>query len=732
VPGEGYLEPKNWELAMLAPRVLLSVVLTFPLLTCTPGGDGGRLQPPKARIEPTSLVTHGHERIDNYYWLRNRDDPEVLAYLQAENEYTAASMAHTQELQAVLVQEISGRLREDDSSVPSREGDYLYYERFEEGAEYPIYARKQGSMEAQEEIILDANRMGQDQAYFRTGAFEVTKDGQTLAFAVDTVGRNSYTIRFKDLNTRDFLPDEIPSVTSNLEWATDNQTLFYANRDPVSLNWHQIFRHTLGANPSRDVLVYEEADPSLGLVVRKTKSGEYLYIRLTQMLSTYEYRVLRADNPTGEFRVVVPREIRSDTWLDHVGDYFILLMKDQAGGSRLVRAPVDRPGPEHWEEVIPNRDDVFLEDAEVFSKHLVVAERSGGLTHLRVLRWDGTEDHIVDFDEPAYAVYIEGNRELDTNLLRFTYSSLTTPTSVYDYNMDTREKILLKRDEVLGGYDPAHYVTDRLSVKARDGTEVPVTVVFRHDTPLDGSSPALLFGLGAYGLSLDPWFNPDLLSLLDRGFVYAIAHVRGGGELGTDWHEAGTVLRKKNTFTDFIDVAEFLIRERYADEDRLFASGHSSGGLLIGAVVNMRPDLWRGVIADVPFVDIVNTMLDEDIPLVAGEDTEWGDPRIKEHYEYMLSYSPYDQVSAQDYPNILVRAAYPDSQVQYWEAAKWVAKLRALKTDENRLLLNMSMRGAHSGPSGRAQRGADIAFEFAFLLDLAGLDHVDGRLEQDP
>jgi oligopeptidase B len=678
---------------------------------------------PRATRMPHRLEQHGHARIDEYYWLRDRDNPKVIRYLEAENAYTEAVMAHAADLQERLFEEIRGRIQETDMSVPYRLRDYYYYTRHEEGLEYPIYARKHGSLDAPEQIMLDANELAEGHSFFALMELEVSEDQDLLAFATDTVGRRVATIYFKNLRTGQLLPEVIPNVTGNLAWAADNRTLFYARQDPTTLRSYQIFRHVLGTDPATDELVFQEDDETFSSYVFRTKSRDYVMIASVQTLSA-EYRYLHASDPAGQFRAILPRERNQEYSVEHYGDHFYIRTNDQARNFRLVRAPVERPGREHWEEVIPHREDVFLERFEIFRDHLVLSERKNAVTQLRVRPWSSGGDHYIEIDEPAYVAYVATNPDFDTRVLRFGYQSLTTPSSIYDYDMVTGERTLLKREEVLGGYDPADYRTERQWATARDGAQVPVSLVYRRDLRRDEPQPLLLYGYGSYGASSEPFFSSIWLSLLDRGFVYAIAHVRGGQELGRAWYEDGKLLNKKNTFFDFIDVAEHLIRAGYTAPEQLYALGGSAGGLLIGAVVNLRPELFHGLIMAVPFVDIVTTMLDESIPLTTSEYDEWGDPREREYYEYMLSYSPYDQVRAQSYPHLLVTTGLHDSQVQYWEPAKWVAKLRARKTDDNRLLLKTNLEAGHGGASGRYRRWREIAFEFAFLLDLAGLAEI--------
>ncbi len=670
----------------------------------------------------TRLETHGHERIDDYYWLRERDNPEVLAYLRAENERAEKSMALTQPSEQQLFDEIKARFKQTDMSVPYRRDGYHYYTRYEEGREYPIFARKQGALDRPEEIMLDANLLAAGQEFFAIGGWAVSAERNLLAYTVDTQGRQIYTTYFKNLATGEMLADVIPEVSENLAWANDNRTLFYAKQDPTTLRAYQIYRHVLGNDPARDEIVFEETDETFAAYVFKTKSKKYLLIVSTHTLSQ-EYWYLEADNPTGAFRVFWPRERDHEYHMDHFEDRFLIRTNDQAKNFRLMVTAVDKPQKQHWREVIPHREDVFLGDFEIFKDHFVLEERKRGLVELRVVPWAGDGEHYLAFQEPAYRVNLGTNLEFDTTTLRFDYTSMRTPLSVYDYDMVTRAKTLLKQEEVLGGFHLANYVTERFYAPAADGTEIPVSIVYRKGIERDGQNPLLLYGYGAYGLSIDPAFASPRLSLIDRGFVYAIAHVRGGQELGRQWYEDGRLLSKKNTFNDFIACAEYLIREKFTNPGKLFAMGRSAGGLLMGAIANMRPDLFKGVVAEVPFVDVITTMLDPSIPLTTGEYDEWGDPSQKECYDYMLSYSPYDNVEAKNYPNLLITAGLHDSQVQYWEPAKWAAKLRALKTDKNRLVLKTNMDAGHGGTSGRFKRHHETAFAYAFLLDLATTKH---------
>nr|MDP2469720.1 S9 family peptidase [Candidatus Palauibacterales bacterium] len=604
-------------------------------------GEGARERPeaPVARVEPTELTTHGRTRVDDYFWLRDREDPEVVAYLSAENEYLEADMAHAAGLREALYEEIVGRIKEDDESVPYRFRDYFYQARYEEGMEYPVHVRYAGAIDGAEQIMVDVNQLAEGHEFFAAsvGVDGISENQRILAFATDDVGRRKYTIRFLDLETGEFLPDEIPDVTPNLAWAADDRTLFYTRQDPETLRWYQVYRHALGTDPSADVLVYEEGDEEFSVAVDRTKSRDYVFLVAYQTLST-EYRYVPAADPEDDFRVILPRAPDHEYSVDHFGDYFYFRTNAGAPNFRLVRAPIADPSAERWEEVVAHRDDVLLEGFEIFRDYLVMEERKDGLVRLRVIPWTGEGEHYVEFDDPAWMAFTTANFEFDTPVLRFGYTSMTTPLSTYDYDMRTRERSLLKRTEVVGDFDPADYRSERLWATARDGRRVPVSLVYRQGFERDGTAPLLLYGYGSYGASMDATFSSARLSLLDRGFVYAIAHVRGGEELGRWWYEEGKLLNKMNTFTDFIDVAEYLVAEGYADPSRLFAMGGSAGGLLMGAVVNLRPDLWRGVVAAVPFVDVVTTMLDETIPLTTSEYDEWGDPNDPEYFDYMLSY----------------------------------------------------------------------------------------------
>ncbi len=698
---------------------LLMLLTGVFLMTSNPAAEAQEAPRPERR--PVELTTHGVTRVDEYYWLRDREDPAVLAHLEAENAWTEFRMAGTEELQARLYDEIVGRIPPDDDSAPVPFAGWWYQSRYEAGNEYPVHVRMRGSPDGTPQVLLDGNLRAEGHSYYaaRVSPLGVSPDGTTLAVAEDTLGRRFYTIRFRDLQSGEWLPDEIRSVTPAMVWANDSRTLFYTKQDPETLRWYQVYRHRLGSDPSEDVLVFEEADETFTSWISRSKSGRFLLIGSSQTLAT-EYRYLDADTPDGEFQVILPRQRDHEYSVEHDGDSWLFQTNLEAKNFRLVRAPISDPRPEMWEELVPARDDVLLEDFELFSDNIAVQERRDGLVHLRVLDLSGRPDHEIEFDESAYVAWLSTNLELDSPFVRFGYSSMTTPSSVYDYERDTRKRNLRKRDRVIGEFEPSDYVTERLYATARDGQRVPISLVYRRDTGGDLSTrPLLLYGYGSYGASMDPFFSTSRLSLLDRGFVYAIAHVRGGEELGRRWYEDGKLLHKKNTFNDFIDCAEYLVESGRADPDRLFAMGGSAGGLLMGAIVNDRPDLWRGVIAAVPFVDVVTTMLDPTIPLTTSEYDEWGDPNDRVYFDYMLSYSPYDNVSDADYPALLVTTGLHDSQVQYWEPAKWVARLRDRNTGSEQVLLHVNMDAGHGGQSGRFRRFNETAMEYAFLVALA-------------
>jgi len=700
---------------LCAATLLLAMSCTSPGHQATLATDVG--EAPRADQRPTQLEAHGHVRTDEYYWLREREDPEVVAYLEAENEYTSAVLAPTEALQAELARELAGRVVQDDSTVPYPLDGWLYYTRYEDGLSYPIHCRKRGES-GSEEILLDLNALSEGHTYYSISSRTPSPSHRYLAYAVDTRGRRIYSIEVRDLETG-AVTETIPDTAGGLVWAADDETLFYARRDLETLRTYQIWRHTRGTDPASDVLVHQEDDEIFSCFVRKSRSRQFVMIGSRHTLST-EYRVIPASAPETEPRVLVPRRRDLLYYPDHHGEHFYI--RTNLGGTsnfRLMRAPVDSPDESSWTEVIPHREDVLLEGVDLFQDHYVTRERRLGLVELQLRKYDSDKVHSIDFGEPAYSVRATDNHEFDTHTLRYSYSSLTTPRSIYDLDTHTLQAQLLKRQAVLGGFEPTNYRTERHFVTARDGASVPVSLVYRHPLEKNGERPLLEHGYGSYGSSRDASFNPSIISLLDRGFVYAIAHVRGGQELGRAWYEDGKLLHKRNTFNDFIDVGRHLVDAGYTSPDRLFCQGGSAGGLLVGAVMNMAPTLYKGVVAAVPFVDVVTTMLDASIPLTTFEWDEWGDPRQKEYYDYMLSYSPYDQVEAQDYPNVLVTTGLHDSQVQYWEPAKWVARLRVKKTDDNALLLKTNMHAGHGGASGRDKRYREQALVYAFLLSLA-------------
>ena len=679
------------------------------------------MQAPKAKKIAQLLETHGHQRTDNYYWMRDRDNPEVIDYLNAENEYLKTTLQSTEEFQEKLFQEMKGRIKEDDESVPYLKSGYYWYVKYETGGEYPLYCRKKGNLDATEEIFLDVNLLAEGKAYYQVGGTAATSDLKTLAFAADAVGRRIYEIKFKDLETGEILPDRIPAITGNFTWAADNQTLFYSKQDPETLRSYQIYSHKLGTPTASDKLIYEEKDEEFSCVVHKTKSEKFILIHSESTISS-ELRFLNASTPLGEFQVLQSRIPFLEYAADHYEDHFWIRTNHEAQNFKLVKAPISNPSLENWEDVIPHRESVLLEDFDIFSHFLVVQERTKGLCNINIRPWDGTSGHYLQFDDETYTAWISTNPEFETDILRFGYNSLVTPASTFDYHMVTKEKTLLKQQEIVGGYDSADYNSARIWAKASDDVMVPISLVYKIDKfKPDGSNPLLLYSYGSYGYSMDAYFSSSRLSLLDRGFVFAIAHIRGGEDLGRAWYEDGKMLKKRNTFTDYISCAEHLIAEKYTSPEHLYAMGGSAGGLLMGAVMNMRPDLFNGLIASVPFVDVVTTMLDESIPLTTGEFQEWGNPKNSEYYQYMLSYSPYDNVEAKDYPNLLITSGLHDSQVQYWEPTKWVAKLRELKTDTKLLLLHTNMEAGHGGASGRFNSLKELALEYTFLLYLEKL-----------
>ena len=673
---------------------------------------------PVAEKRPVELERHGHLRTDDYFWLNERDNPEVIAYLEAENAHTDRVLEPTVGLRQRLIDEMAARITEDETSAPYRDGDYYYYYRHEAGKDYPIYCRRKGSLEADEEILLDVNAIAGDAEYFSVRGVKVSPDHRILGYGIDTRGRRFYDLKFIDLETGEHLEDTIDDVTPFYVWANDSKTVVYIRQDPETLRWHQVYSHELG--DAEDALIYEETDETFSVYAYKSLSDQYIFLQSGSTLST-EVRYVPADDPEAEPTVFLAREDEHEYFVTDGKDRFYILSNDGARNFQLLEAPLDDTSKAAWQVVVPHRDDVLIEDFDVFAGHVVVSEKSNGVERAQVLdRSDGSV-HDIEFDEAAFQLSSGDNVDYDSAVFRYEYESMTRPTSVFDYDMDSHDSELVWQKEIRGDFDPADYYSERLFAEVRDGTQVPVSLVYRKGIELDGSNPLLQYGYGSYGSSVAPDFDRELLSLLDRGFVFAIAHIRGGSEMGRQWYYDGRQLKKKNTFTDFVDVSKFLIAEGYTSPEHLYARGGSAGGLLMGAIVNMAPELYNGVTTRVPFVDVITTMLDDSIPLTTSEYDEWGNPNEKEDYDYMLSYSPYDQITAQEYPHILVTTGLHDSQVQYWEPAKWVAKLRDLKTDDNILVLETDMKAGHSGKTGRYQSLEDDALYYAFFLYLEGI-----------
>jgi len=697
----------------------LDTTLIFSLVILGLGGILRAIEPPKANIIPFTLEKFGDARVDNYYWLRERKNPEVIKYLKDENAYTDAVLKHTEKLQSGLFKEMKGRIKEDDSSVPFRYGEYYYYKRYEKGFEYPIYARKQGSLKAKEEILLNVNEMAKGQAFYQVRFPSIRPDHKMIAFAVDTKGRRFYSVYFKDLVTGKVLEENLPDTAGNMAWANDNKTLFYVKQDTETLRWNRVLRHELGA--AKDSEVFFEGDETYELGIAKTTTEKYIFIRTGATLST-EYRVIDADKPDAEPKVFYPRQPKLEYDVEDGGDLFYVLSNDNARNFKLSICAPDKTDKAFWTDLVPQRDDTLLEGVTAFENWVVLKEHRNALPLLHIFSRKNKEESYVPFDESAYTADLGENFEYKTDTVRYNYESMTTPESVYDYDMASQKRVLMKRKEVLGGFRPENYVSERLWFTARDGEKVPLSIVYKKGLNLtSGNNPVLVYSYGSYGYSTDPDFSSLRLSLLDRGFIYAIPHIRGGSEMGRRWYEEGRQLSKKNTFYDFIDATQYLIDRGYTSPRHIYADGASAGGLLMGAVLNMAPQLYNGAIAGVPFVDVLTTMLDPNIPLTTGEYDEWGNPNIKDYYDYIKTYSPYDNVEKKAYPNIFVETGLNDSQVQYWEPAKWVAKLRAMKTDKNILLLKTDMDVGHGGKSGRFEALKLVALEYAFILDLEGL-----------
>ena len=714
-------------------QAIFLAAVTVTLLSACAGGAAPRPEsesmpksepvPPTAAVRPYVVESPNGNRTDEYYWLRDdkRESKDVLGYLEAENAYKAAMTAHTKALEDRVYEEIIARIKQDDASVPYRLRGHWYYTRFETGKEYPIYARKAGSLDAPEQVMLDANQLAEGHGFYAISRAAIAPDNQLLAYTEDTVGRRQYTLRFKNLATGETLADRIENVDPYLAWTADSKSILYLEKHAETLLGYRVRRHVLGTDPAQDALLYEQDDDSFYTFVNKSKDERYIFIVMESTVST-EWRYADAADPNLEFKVFLPRERDHEYHIDHLEGRWIIRSNWQAPNFRLLEAKVGEEGDRaNWKELVAHRDDAFVHGSDVFKDFLAIEERSGAMRKIRIRPWDGSEDFFIAADEPAYTTVLGQNAEIDTHIVRYEYSSLTTPDTIYDYDIQTGEQQLMKRTPVLGDFNPSQYRTELVWATARDGAKVPVSLVYREGVKRDGTAPMLQYAYGSYGASMDPEFSIARLSLLDRGFVYAIAHIRGGQEMGRRWYEQGKLLNKKNTFTDFIDVTRFLVQERYADPKRVSAMGGSAGGLLMGAISNMAPGDYRAIVAQVPFVDVVTTMLDESIPLTTNEFDEWGNPKKKEYYDYMLSYSPYDNVARQDYPAMLVTTALWDSQVQYYEPAKWVARLRARKTGENVLLYRTTMEAGHGGKSGRFQRFREIAEEFAFILDQSGV-----------
>ncbi|GEQ86243.1 oligopeptidase B [Patiriisocius marinistellae] len=680
------------------------------------------ITPPKVDKIAKNLEMHGDVRDDSYYWLNDRENAEVIDYLERENDYYAKMTAHTDDFKNSLFEEMKSRIKEDDSSVPYKLNGYFYITRYETGKDYPIYTRKKGTLDAKEEVLFDVNEMADGHSYYNLNGINVSPNNKLVSFGVDTVSRRKYTIHIKNLETGEILNENIPLTTGGATWANDNKTLFYTKKDEVTLRSNEIYRHTLGNTSDNDVKVFTEEDETFGTYVYKTKSKKFIIIGCYSTLSS-EFRILNADTPNGDFNIFQKRERGLEYDISHFGnEWFIVTNKDNATNFKLMKTSEGKTSKENWVDEIPHRKETLLEDIEIFKDYLVVSERTNGLNQINIKRWDGKADYYLPFDNETYTTGTGANPDFDSKILRYGYTSLTTPSSTIDFNMETKEKTVLKETEVLGGtFDKNNYESKRVWATAADGTKIPVSIVYKKGIKMDGKNPLFQYAYGSYGATIDPYFSTTRLSLLDRGFIYAIAHIRGGQYLGRQWYEDGKLLKKKNTFTDFIDVSKFLIQENYTSKDHLYAAGGSAGGLLMGAVVNMAPELYNGVVAAVPFVDVVTTMLDDTIPLTTGEYDEWGNPNEKEYYEYMKSYSPYDNVQAHDYPNMLVTTGLHDSQVQYFEPAKWVARLREMKTDNHILYLDTNMEAGHGGASGRFEALKEVAKQYAFIFDLEGI-----------
>jgi oligopeptidase B len=686
--------------------------------SAAPAPAPAELAPPLAAKKPRVRTVHGDTLRDDYAWLEDKTSPEVLAHLRAENAYTEAVMKPTAALQETLYREFLGRIKQTDVQVPVRRGEYYYYSRTEEGKQYPIYCRKQGSLDAPEAVILDLNELAKSHSYVGVGAMEVSNDGNLLAYGIDFTGFRDYTLHVLDLRTGQHLPDTVDKIKS-VAWAADHKTLFYTVDDHAK-RAYRLHRHVLGTSTASDPMLYEETDERFEVDVWQSRSQQYVFLVSGSQTSS-EARYVPTARPTEPLRLITPRQENIEYYPEHRGELFYLRVNDRGRNFRVVTAPVKSPGRERWKELVPHSDDIMRSELDVFESHYVIHEQEKGVSHIRIGDFKGGQPYRLSMDEPVYSIFSHENPEMRTGVYRFGYTSLVTPMSVFEYDVNKRTRRLVKQQEILGGYDPARYVSERIWARAADGTSVPISLVYRKGTPMDGKNPLLLSGYGSYGASYPVVFQPAYVSLLDRGVIVAIAHVRGGSEMGKKWHDQGRMLAKKNTFTDFIAVAEHLIAQGYTRSDRLGITGRSAGGLLMGAVTNMRPDLFRAVIAGVPFVDVINTMLNDDLPLTVTEYEEWGNPNIKEQYDYIKSYCPYTNIEAKEYPAILVVTSLNDSQVMYWEPAKYVARLRAHATGKQPVLLRIHMEAGHGGASGRYDRLRDTATEYAFLLDQLGV-----------
>lgn len=704
---------------------LLSLILISSLFSCDTKTQNSMSELPNAPLAkqiPKNLTIHDDVRVDEFYWLNDRENPEVIDYLNKENDYYNAHTAHTKAFQTSLFDEMKSRIKEDDSSVPYKYNGYWYITKYEKGKDYPIYTRKKETLEAEEELLFDCNEMAKDHSYFRLVGLNINLNNDLVSYGIDTTGRRQYTLHIKDLKTNTVLEDKISNTTGGSTWANDNKTLFYTKKDETTLRSEAIFKHLLNTDQKSDELIYEETDDTFGVSVYKTKSKKYLVIVSYSTLTT-EYQILNANTPDGEFKVFQPRTRGLEYSISHYGDsFYIVSNADGAQNFKLSKTSETQTQKSYWKDVIPHRENVLLEDIEIFKDFLVVSERENGLNQIHIKRWDGSDSFYLPFDSETYTAYTTTNIDFDTTVLRYGYQSLTTPSSVIDFDMVTKTKTIKKEQEVLGGkFKKENYTSERLWATATDGTQIPISLIRRIDTEKSPETPLLLYAYGSYGSTIDPYFSTVRLSLLDRGFIFAIAHIRGGQYLGRQWYEDGKLFKKKNTFSDFVDCSKYLIKNNYTSAKHHYAMGGSAGGLLMGAVINLAPELYNGVVAQVPFVDVVTTMLDDSIPLTTGEYDEWGNPNEKEYYEYMKSYSPYDNITNTLYPNMLVTTGLHDSQVQYWEPAKWVARLRTQNKNTSQLYLQTNMDAGHGGASGRFEALKEVAAEYAFLCDLESI-----------